>query len=324
MNGSPDSPKMSDACATAGWPSSAFQRVNNPKPWIFACLALFALLFQPSQSLGQAVNPIPPPLAPANPPLIAPPPVAGPANNPQPPAPANQPAKTSPTFLQIMFSGGPLGVANMLVLIGLSLTAVYLVIDNALSVRQGELIPDGLKEELRACIARGEVSAAEELCRQRPSFLAQVASQGLAEADSGWSEVEKAMEDAAAEQTAKILRKVEYLSVIGNLAPMVGLLGTVTGMLLAFKEVADSGGRAGADKLADGIYQALVTTVVGLIIAIPALAAFALFRSRVDQLAAEAAYAALHAVSPLKRRGAAPPASAALAPPAPPRPPGAR
>src|ERR671914_570403 len=101
-------------------------------------------------------------------------------------------------------------------------------------------------------------------------------------------DVEKAMEDATAEQAARLFRRIEYLSVIGNIAPMVGLLGTVTGMLLAFKQVADTEGSAGAAQLADGIYQALVTTVAGLIIAIPSLGAFALFRSRVDQLVAEA------------------------------------
>ncbi len=134
------------------------------------------------------------------------------------------------------------------------------------------------------------------------------------------------MEDATAEQAARLFRRIEYLSVIGNIAPMVGLLGTVTGMLLAFKQVADTEGNAGAAQLADGIYQALVTTVAGLIIAIPSLGAFALFRSRVDQLVAEAAYAALHAVSPLKQRGINSPVSASLPvdplrrePPAPPR-----
>src|SRR6185295_9739786 len=122
--------------------------------------------------------------------------------------------------------------------------------------------------------------------------------------------------DAMAEQAARLLRKVEYLSVLGNLGPMVGLLGTVVGMLMAFKEVASTEGRAGAAQLAEGIYQALVTTVVGLIIAIPALGAFAILRNRVDQIMAEAAYAAQHALAPLKRGFVA-----AKAPPAPPPPP---
>ena len=128
--------------------------------------------------------------------------------------------------------------------------------------------------------------------------------------------MEKALEESLAEQAARLYRKVEYLSVIGSLAPMLGLLGTVTGMLMAFQEVATSQGKAGAADLAEGIYQALVTTVVGLIIAIPALGAFAVFRNRVDQLVAEAAYMVQHAFAPLKGRG-----GKVAANPAPPPPP---
>ena len=127
---------------------------------------------------------------------------------------------------------------------------------------------------------------------------------GLAEVDGGWPAVEKAMEDATAEQSARLFRKIEYLSVIGNIAPMLGLLGTVIGMILAFREVADTQGAARAADLAEGIYLALVTTVEGLIVAIPALAAFAVFRNRVDQLVAEATDVAQHAVAPVKRKRA--------------------
>jgi biopolymer transport protein ExbB len=221
-------------------------------------------------------------------------------------------------FLQIVFSGGPLGVAIMMVLIGLSITAVALAADNVRLLQRSQLIPPGLEQTVHEHLAAGDLAKAEAACRQSPSFLAVVLWHGLAESESGWSEVEKAMEDAAAEQAARLYRRVEYLSVIGNLAPMVGLLGTVTGMLLAFKEVADTEGNAGAAQLADGIYQALVTTVAGLIIAIPALGVFALLRSRLDQLVAEAAYAALHAMGPLKQREGL--RRAPLAPPAPPRP----
>lgn len=224
-----------------------------------------------------------------------------------------------PGFLQIVFSGGPLGVAIMVVLIGLSITALALAADNVRILRRSQLIPPGLEQTVHEHLAAGDLARAVAACRQMPSFLAVVLWHGLAESAGGWSEVEKAMEDAAAEQAARLYRRIEYLSVIGNLAPMVGLLGTVTGMLLAFKEVADTEGNAGAAQLADGIYQALVTTVAGLIIAIPALGAFALLRSRLDQLVAEAAYAALHAMGPLKQRGD--PRRAPTAPPAPPLPP---
>ena len=92
---------------------------------------------------------------------------------------------------------------------------------------------------------------------------------------------------------------------------MVGLLGTVIGMIFAFQEVADTQGAARAAELASGIYQALVTTVGGLLVAIPSLGAFAVFRNRVDELIAETAYTAQHAMLPIKRaqqpRPAAPP-----------------
>lgn len=241
-----------------------------------------------------------------------------------PPADAKGPAgaeaaaqkKAPQGFFQILFSGGPIGVIIMLVLIGLSLTAGFLVFDNALSIRKSEIIPPGLSDEVRDLVNAGQYPQAIKVCRDKPCFLSFVLLYALSEADSGWSEVEKATEDALGEQSARLFRKVEYLSVLGNIAPMVGLLGTVTGMLMAFKEVADTEGNAGASQLAEGIYQALVTTVVGLIIAIPSLGAFAIFRNRVDQFVAEAAYAAQHALAPLKRGFVA-----AKAPPAPPPPP---
>jgi biopolymer transport protein ExbB len=132
--------------------------------------------------------------------------------------------------------------------------------------------------------------------------LAFVIAKGLEEVDSGWASMEKSMEDALAEQSARLFRKIEYLTAIGNIAPMIGLLGTVVGMIFAFQQVALSRGSAGAGDLAEGIYQALITTVGGLLIAIPALGAFAVLRNRVDQLVAEVAYEALHVLRPLKRR----------------------
>jgi biopolymer transport protein ExbB len=212
----------------------------------------------------------------------------------------------------------------MLALLGLSLTATYLVIEQALTLRARELMPAGLSDQIRDFTAAGRLAEADRACRGQPSVLAFVLLNGLAEVDGGWPAVEKAMEDATAEQSARLYRKVEYLSVIGNLAPMLGLLGTVTGMILAFRQVASTQGAAGAADLAEGIYSALVTTVAGLVIAIPSLGAFAVLRNRLDQLIAEAAYLAQHALGPLKRyRGAAGTGSSPL-PPAPPPVPGGR
>lgn len=225
---------------------------------------------------------------------------------------AGTPAAPQGLF-EIIFSGGVIGTSIIVVLLLLSMTATYLVIEHVLTIRRQELVPEELQTTLRACLSRGDLASAETACQAEPSFLAFVVLQGLAERDAGWPAVEKAMEDALAEQSARLLRKIEYLAVIGNIAPMVGLLGTVTGMIFAFQRVASSQGAAGAGDLAEGIYQALVTTVGGLLVAIPSLAAFAVLRNRVDQLVAEATYTVQHVCRPLKRRlapGPAPPPTA--------------
>ncbi|MCC7338622.1 MAG: MotA/TolQ/ExbB proton channel family protein [Pirellulaceae bacterium] len=226
-------------------------------------------------------------------------------------------------FWSIVFSGGWVGVLIVLTLLVLSLVAAYLIIEQMFVLRRGEVMPTGLADEVRQLLAQGKLPEADGACRKRPSPLAFVLISGLTELDFGWQAVEKAMEDAVSEQAAKLYRKIEYLSVIGNLAPMCGLLGTVTGMIMAFQQVAVTQGTAGAAQLAEGIYSALVTTVAGLVVAIPSLGAFAVLRNRVDQLIAETAYLAQHAFLPVRRRassiGAARPAAVAAPPSAPPR-----
>ncbi|MCA9128944.1 MAG: MotA/TolQ/ExbB proton channel family protein [Planctomycetales bacterium] len=205
-------------------------------------------------------------------------------------------------FFSIVFSGGWVGATIVMVLLILSLVAMYLVVEQIMVLRKKEVMPSGLADSIRQLLAQGRLTDADAACRQKPSPLAFVLLSGLSEIEYGWSAMEKAMEDAIAEQAAKMYRKIEYLSVIGNLAPMCGLLGTVTGMIFAFQQVAISHGNAGVSDLAEGIYSALVTTVAGLVVAIPSLGAFAVFRNRIDQLIAETAYMAQHVFAPVRRR----------------------
>ncbi len=209
-------------------------------------------------------------------------------------------ATEAPTgFLSIVFAGGVVGAIMILILLALSLTAAYLIFDQIMTIRRKDIMPPGLSETVRESLVAGNVKDAKQACVDHPSLLSFVLMNGISELKYGWSATEKALEDALAEQSARLLRKVEYLSVIGNIAPMVGLLGTVIGMIAAFQQVASN--QAGsAPQLAEGIYQALVTTVGGLIVAIPAIGAFAIFRNRIDQFIAEAAYVAQHVFSPLR------------------------
>lgn len=197
----------------------------------------------------------------------------------------------------LLQAGGTIGW----VIVVLSVAMVALIIEHLLSIRRGSLIPRGLAEELHRLLSAGQVPQAAALARERTSFLGYVVAAALQEMGFGYAAVEKALEDAAAEQAARLFRKIEYLSVIGVLAPMLGLMGTVWGMILAFGEFAINANPQPTD-LAPAISLALVTTLQGLVVAVPALAAFAWFRSRVDEFVAEAALTAEHVLSPVKRQ----------------------
>jgi len=149
-------------------------------------------------------------------------------------------------------------------------------------------------------ISEGSYGEAERVCRQTPSFLSYVVASGIQDIGLGYTAVEKAMEDASQEQAARLYRKIEYLSVIGAIAPMLGLMGTVWGMILAFAEFSQKANPQVAE-FAPGISRALVTTLLGLCVAVPALASFFLFRNRIDEMVAETSLKAEAVLSPYKR-----------------------
>jgi biopolymer transport protein ExbB len=113
--------------------------------------------------------------------------------------------------------------------------------------------------------------------------LARILRAGLARCEAGVSEVEKALESAGQIEATALMRHVRGLGVIANLAPMLGFLGTVTGMIKAFNAIA-AAGSSHPSLVASGISEALLTTAAGLVVGIPALALFHFFRSRADQL----------------------------------------
>ncbi|MBQ9455490.1 MAG: MotA/TolQ/ExbB proton channel family protein [Thermoguttaceae bacterium] len=200
-------------------------------------------------------------------------------------------------MLEIIASGGLVG----LVIFVLSVTAVAFAVKYFLELRPTKIVPEELAAELRELLANGQLQAALDLCKSKSCPLSSVVSAGLLENDGDWNDIEKTLEDAIAEQAAKYFRKIEILSVIGNIAPMLGLLGTVLGMITAFQQIAVTQGSAQGPELARGIYQALVTTVEGLIVAIPCIGVFAFFRNRVDQFMAEMTSKVQSIFLPLKR-----------------------
>jgi biopolymer transport protein ExbB len=184
------------------------------------------------------------------------------------------------------------GVITYVVLIPLSVITLALIFDHAWRTRRTQLLNEELLHDLDGTLRKGDFKGAMALIDADENFLSAVVRRGLTELPNGQQTAEYAVIEAAEEQATKLFSRIEYLNIIGNCSPMIGLVGTVYGIILAFNTLADvvrQGGVTRPDQLAEGISIALVNTFWGLIIAIPALAMYGLFRNRIDAIAAQAA-----------------------------------
>ncbi len=170
----------------------------------------------------------------------------------------------------------------------LSVLSLGLIGHMALANQRRSIVPAGVVEEVRRLIAAGKYREALELSGRDESFFSQVLRAGLSEASHGFAAVIRRLELTADELTTVRLRRIEYLNVLGQVSPMIGLFGTVYGMILAFSAIVASGGDADPILLAGGIGTALTTTFWGLLVAIPALAGYAIIRNKIDELTTEA------------------------------------
>ena len=211
--------------------------------------------------------------------------------------PEHESSKPGISFWGLIQASGKVGC----IIIFLSLIAVALMIEYALSIRRTMLMPSNFADEVLKLLTQGQAGLALQKCQHDPSALAQILYAGMTQYEFGWDAVEKSAEEATAEQASRLYRKVEYLNVIGNIAPMLGLLGTVVGMVIAFRQIADTAGYGRAPELAEGIYLALVTTVEGLLVAIPCLAAHSFFSNRIATLMSETTYVAEQVLQPIRK-----------------------
>lgn len=181
-----------------------------------------------------------------------------------------------------------LGTAIIWFLLLLSMFSMGLMGYMWLSNRRTQILPAESLEQARTDVRLQKYRDLLKHMNEDPSFFGRIMSAALHEASHGFGSMVRALEQAGDEFTARRLRKIEILNVIGNVAPMIGLFGTVYGMILAFQTIVAAGGRPSPVALAGGIGTALVTTFWGLIIAIPCISVYALIRNNVDALTSEA------------------------------------
>jgi len=185
-----------------------------------------------------------------------------------------------------------IGFMDMMVIYLCSIASVALIIEHAITIRRVVIVPELSVAQIKTMFDERRFREALEFCQNDPSFVSGVIHAGLIEAANGYEAMENAMQEAADERTARLYRKIEWLNLLGNLSPMLGLLGTVWGMIMAFGEIEAKGGKADPSDLAGGILVALFSTFMGLVVAIPALAGYGIFRSRIEQMSMEAALVA--------------------------------
>jgi biopolymer transport protein ExbB len=197
-------------------------------------------------------------------------------------------------FLNILVVKG--GVIGWL-LWGISVVVVALAIHYFLTIRRMSILPGMTLDQIREMFSAKQYREAIDLTAEQSDFLSYTVHAALSEAPHGYGAMERAMEEAAEERTTKMLRSIEWLNLIGNIGPMLGLLGTVWGMILAFFTIVELKGSPDPAALAGDIGVALVTTLLGLGVSIPALSVYAIMRNRIDALTSEAVLMAQELIS---------------------------
>ena len=182
-------------------------------------------------------------------------------------------------------AAGPIGLC----LVVLSVYMTALIIRLLMELRLTEAVPPPLVEKLESSIKERKFQEAYDACRDNESFLARLVRTGVANLPNGRPEAKEAMNGMAEEVVTGMEQKISYLAIIGQLGPLIGLVGTLIGMIMAFQEISNAAGaQPRPEKVAEGISTALVITLLGISLAVPAIFFFAFFRNRIAVMTLEA------------------------------------
>ena len=194
-------------------------------------------------------------------------------------------AQTQTFFEQFIIAGGPI---VWFVLLPMSLITVFLAVEHGLTIRRKKLLPAGIGAHIIAMIRQFGFSQLRQQIAEKDDFISTAVVKAIGHGRGDWFRMRSVLAESLQEQAWRLMRKIEWVNLIGNVSPMVGLFGTVFGMIKLFNAIVVAGGQPQPAQLADGISVALVTTFWGLFIAIPALAIHGVFRNRIETLVSDA------------------------------------
>ncbi len=187
------------------------------------------------------------------------------------------------SFMDIIFSGGPLGILIVAVLVILSIIAMTIFIERYLTIKKAARIDENFMNNIRANVGSGNIQGAKALCQSTDSPVARMVEKGIQRIGKPLRDIDAAIENVGNLEIFKLEKNLSTLASIAGAAPMIGFFGTVTGMILAFYKMATEQ-NVTPDVLAGGIYQALITTAFGLFIGILAFVGYNVLVANVEKV----------------------------------------
>lgn len=192
-------------------------------------------------------------------------------------------SSTSSTgFMAVVFGSGIVAMFIWFSIFGSAAAATYFIVDGMIMVRPQKVMPQSLIERVKGSMAEGDVIKAIKACESEPGPMANILSAGFSHVEEGFEVIQEAIGAAADLEIERIMQRLTWISVLANIAPMLGLLGTVQGMIMAFATLGTGAPDIGA--LALTISLALWTTAAGLSVAIPSVASFFGLRNKANRL----------------------------------------
>ncbi len=215
-------------------------------------------------------------------------------------AEGEQAAQGKSWFQMFLWSEDNLGLIVIWALIAMSVTVVAMIIYFLLENRSEVVMPTDRVEAMEQSLSARRFSEAISNANEDASIFGQLMAASLGEASRGYAAMERAIEETADIANARKGRAIAKLDILGQIGPMLGLFGTVYGMITAFEQIVQAGGQPKPAQLAAGISTALVTTFWGLVVGIPAIAGAALLRNRAEALTTEATLRVQHLIGQLR------------------------
>ncbi|MEH6657656.1 MotA/TolQ/ExbB proton channel family protein [Leeuwenhoekiella marinoflava] len=181
-----------------------------------------------------------------------------------------EPVEKTLSLFDLLMSGGLPGQIIIVVLFVLLFVAIYIYFERLFAIKAASNMDSNFMNQIKDHIANGNLESAKVLCAQQNSPVSRLTAKGISRIGSPLEDINTAIENSGRLEVYRLEKNVSVLATIAGAGPMIGFLGTVIGMVLAFHQLATSSGQAEMGNLAEGIYTAMTTTVAGLIVGIVA------------------------------------------------------